>query len=108
AIAASNVARSRPSTVTVAPARARLDAIGRPIPRPPPVTRAWEERGRPDMRSSSCALHCSDTCVYFRLQAFATNAATPAALRCPGEQQTGSKTAFLQMKIIAFHTLKAC
>ena len=40
----------RPSTVTVAPACTSAEAISRPMPRPPPVTSACEERDSPDMR----------------------------------------------------------
>ena len=41
------------STVTVAPACVSAEAISRPIPRPPPVTSAWEGRDSPDIRSLS-------------------------------------------------------
>src|SRR5580704_2388981 len=48
-MASSSVARLRPSTVTVAPACESVEAMARPMPRPPPVTSACEERGSPDM-----------------------------------------------------------
>src|SRR5216683_2379056 len=63
ATASSSVARLRPSTVTVAPARTSADAIARPMPRPPPVTRAWEERGSPDMRGPP-RVHSSTSRAY--------------------------------------------
>src|SRR5438132_2771986 len=43
ATASSSVARLRPSTVTVAPAFDSAADIANPMPRPPPVTSAWEE-----------------------------------------------------------------
>ena len=46
-------ARLRPSTVTVAPARDNAAAISRPMPRPPPVTSACDERDNPDIRRLS-------------------------------------------------------
>src|ERR1700719_1652242 len=73
ATASSRVARSRPSTETVAPARASVDAISRPMPRPPPVTSACEERGSPDMRKLPSESNGVATCIYFKLQAFARN-----------------------------------
>jgi hypothetical protein len=36
--------------VTLAPARDTAAAIARPMPRPPPVTSAWEAGNNPDMR----------------------------------------------------------
>ena len=36
--------RLRPSIVTIAPACDNAAATSRPMPRPPPVTSAWEER----------------------------------------------------------------
>ena len=64
-------------TVTVAPARARAEAIARPMPRPPPVTSACGECGNPDMRSPRMDFATS---IYFKLQAFARNAAAPVML----------------------------
>ena len=68
ATASSSVARLRPSTVTVAPACDSAADIARPMPRPPPVTSAWEERDRWDMSGPPADERFS---IYFKLQAFA-------------------------------------
>ena len=53
AMASSSVARLRPSTVTTAPASDSACDIARPMPRPPPVTSAWEERDNWDIGQAS-------------------------------------------------------
>jgi hypothetical protein len=53
ATASSSVARLRPSTVTVAPAFDSAADIASPMPRPPPVTSAWEERDNGDIGQAS-------------------------------------------------------
>src|SRR5512138_1324387 len=67
ATAASSVARLRPSTVTVAPAFDSAAATASPMPRPPPVTSAWEERDNGDIGLASRGW----SSIYFKLQAFA-------------------------------------
>src|SRR5215210_4706897 len=104
ATASSSVARLRPSTVTVAPARARVDAIARPMPRPPPVTTAWEERGSPDKRSSPEIY--SVTCVYFSPQAFARNAGCWSFSRCCVNQDTHGSRQSLQTSNYCFSYLE--
>src|SRR5947209_7635361 len=76
----SRVSRLRPSTVTVPPAFTSVDAMARPMPLPPPVTKAWEERGSPDMRSLPQLFRHLETWIYFILQAFATKALHPHVL----------------------------
>src|SRR5882757_5295897 len=71
ATAWSSAARLRPSTVTVAPARDNVAAISRPIPRPPPVTSACEERDSSDMRQFPYPLF---EAIYFKLKIFARKA----------------------------------
>jgi hypothetical protein len=53
ATASPSVARLRPSTVTVAPAFDSAADIASPMPRPPPVTSAWEERDNEDIGQAS-------------------------------------------------------
>src|ERR1700710_2718335 len=70
--ASSSVARLRPRMVTTAPASVRGAAPARPMPRPPPVTTAWEECESFDMLGPFLGLPAREQLpIYFKLKTIA-------------------------------------